>query len=367
MRLQILDSYTQVDAGQWDALVGTEGSPFLEHCFLAGLEQFGCATRDTGWVPRPVLLFDGNRLAAAAPCWVKNHSMGEFVYDHGWADAAQRAGYDYYPKLVTAAPFTPATGTRLLGDPAHRDLLLRGILEAASDCRGAHVLFCQREEAEWLAERGLFPRTQFQFHWLNEGYQHFDDFLGRFRSKHRNKLRRERREASQFRIEAGTSPDASRIDALYSFYTDTCTNFGPWGRAYLSHDFFHYLRENWADRIHYVIAWDGRTPIAGTFNVMKGKRLYGRYWGSTAAMKFLHFELCYYQPIDWCIEHGFDVFEPGHGGGHKYKRGFTPTTTWSSHLLADPRLHDGLSRFTAGEREHVAQQVRELTEQSRLR
>lgn len=367
--IRVHDSYGAIDPTAWDSLVGPDGSPFLEHAFLFGLELLGCATEETGWVPRPITVHDDDgTLVAGAPGWVKSHSMGEFVYDHSWADAAVRARIPYYPKLIIAVPFTPVAGRRLLtSSPQWREPLLRGLEQAASGTHGLHILFDTAEEAHWLSDRGGFSRTQFQFHWKNEDYGCFEDFLGCFKSKVRNKIRRERRDTRSLRIEAMLNPDDRRLNALHGFYRNTCRNFGPWGRVYLSEDFFHYLAEHWRDRLQSVIAWDGDRPVGGTLNVEKAGRLYGRYWGCTEEVKFLHFELCYYQAIDWCIDRKLDVFEPGHGGGHKYKRGFEPVITYSNHWLADPRLHQALAHHVRDERMHVEDHVAVLNQQSRLR
>lgn len=365
-KVTIHDSYRGIDPVAWDALVG-EGSPFLEHAFLAGLEAHGCAVPETGWGPCPVTVEDDDgRILGAAPAWLKGHSMGEFVYDHGWADAARRARIPYYPKLVVGVPFTPVTGGRLLvaegeAPEAVRDALLAGLQHAAGEAaHGVHVLFDTEEEARFLESRGAFSRLQYQFHWTNHGYADFEGFLARFGSKKRNKIRRERKELRGLRIEAGTNPTPERIDAMHAFYTGHCEQFGPWGRAYMNRDFFQHLGEVWGDRLHIVMAFDGDRPVAGTFNVRKGERLYGRHWGAEEAMKFLHFEVCYYQAIDYCIREGLRVFEPGHGGGHKYRRGFEPTLTWSSHWLAHQGLHQALEAHTAQERDAVRDQVAEL-------
>lgn len=363
--IRIYGSYTEIPGDAWDAVLG-DGSPFLEHTFLAGLETFGCAVQDTGWVPRPVTVWEDGELVAVAPGWVKLHSMGEFVYDHSWADAAHRAGFEYYPKLVVTAPFSPVTSEKLLVREGRdverlRKALVQGLLVAArEDCHGVHVLFDSAEEARVLDGLGGFPRTQFQFWWVNEGYGSFEDFLSRFKSKTRNKIRRERKEANRLRIVATTHPTPDQLRALHGFYRNTCSQFGPWGRVYMSEDFFLHLGETWSHRLHTVLAYDGDEPVAGAFNVVKGDRLYGRHWGAGEDHRFLHFEVCYYRAIEYCIEHGLEVFEPGHGGGHKYKRGFRPTTTYSSHWLLRPELHQGLAHYTAAERDHVAERVEEL-------
>ena len=362
---RVLDSYLGIDPTAWDNLVGP-GSPFLEHTFLAALEAYGCAAPATGWTPRPIVVEREGALVGAAPGWVKAHSMGEFVYDHRWAQAAAANGISYYPKLVVAVPFTPATGSRLLvasgGDTvAVRRSLLAGIGEASRGTRGAHVLFGTAEESEWLATNGMFARLQYQFHWKNEGYQTFDDFLSTFTSKRRNTLRRERRDLAAFDIRAVTAPSGAELDAMHALYVRHTEQFGPWGRAYLSRDLFRHLGAVWGDRLHLVLARQHGEVVAGAFNVIKGDRLYGRYWGSAVDVPFLHFEVCYYRAIEACIERQIRVFEPGHGGEHKYRRGFEPTITWSNHALAEPRLHEALRAFSAEEAAYVRREVAELS------
>lgn len=360
--VEMPDGYGRIDASEWDSLLAPDDSPFLEHAFLLALEETGCASPRTGWTPRPVLVRDDEgRLAAAAPAWVKTHSMGEFVYDHAWADAVERAGRAYYPKLVVAVPFTPVTGRRLLvradRPEAWTAALVDGLRRAAAGCHGLHVLFDKAAEAAVLEALGLFPRLQFQFHWRNEGYDRFDDWISGFRSKARNKLRRERREVARFRFTVGTDPTPDELDVLHAFYTDTCRRFGPWGHAHLSRELFRRLGERWGHRLHVVLAHDEHGVAGGALNVVKGDRLYGRTWGCREEQPFLHFEVCYYRAIEYCIEHRLAAFEPGHGGGHKYRRGFSPTLTWSNHAFPDPQVHEGLRRFAAAEARAVREQV----------
>jgi predicted N-acyltransferase len=293
--------------------------------------------------------------------------MGEFVYDHGWADAARRAGLRYYPKLVVAVPFTPVVGPRLLvagEDPVARDALFEGIGRAAEDCHGLHVLFDTEAEAAWLAERDAFLRLQYQFHWHNEGYRSFEDWLSTLPSHKRNKIRRERKALAGLRIESGTVPTSDVLEALHRFYANTARQFGPWGHVYLSREFYRHLGEVWGGRLHTVTAWDGDHIVGGAFNVVKYGRLYGRTWGCDEQVRFLHFEVCYYRAIEDCIANGWSAFEPGHGGGHKYRRGFRPVLTRSNHHLRDPRLHEALRRYTAEEAAAVVEQVGALTAQA---
>lgn len=365
--VEVLGSWTDVDQAGWDALVA-DGSPFLEYAFLAGLETEGCATPRTGWAPRPVVIRDDHgALVAGAPGWIKTHSMGEFVYDHGWANAAERAGYRYYPKVVAAVPFTPVTGARLLVRPdqdvtQRRRELLAGLARAAPEATAVHLLFDAADECAWADSVGLFPRLQYQFHWTNRGYTSFEDWLrDAFDSKQRNAIRRERKEvASLVTIEVIEAPGTALVDALYGFYTSTCRQFGPWGHVYLTRRFFQHLVDQWGHRLHAVVARRGDEVVGGAFNVRKGDRLYGRYWGCSDVIRFLHFEVCYYAPVAWCIDHGLAVFEPGHGGEHKYRRGFLPVITRSNHRFADPRLHAAFEAHAREEAQVVQAEVAAL-------
>jgi predicted N-acyltransferase len=366
MQVRVQGSWSEVPAEAWDALVGA-GSPFLEHAFLWTLERTGCASPETGWTPRPVTVWDDQgRLVGGAPAWRKTHALGEFVYDQGWSEAARRAGIRYYPKLVVAAPFSPVTGERLLrATPSVTEPLLAGIAAAAEDCAGIHVLFDTPAESQQLAERGWFRRAQYQFHWKNEGYRTFDDFLSTFRSDTRNQIRRERRALSQLAITVETAPSPALLDTLHGFYSRTAGQFGPWGHVHLSAAAFRALGEVWGHRLQAVIARDGDQVVGGALNVRKGDRLYGRYWGAAAEIRYLHFEVCYYQAIAWAIAEGISVFEPGHGGEHKYRRGFVPTLTWSNHALAEPRLHAALAAHTAAEVAAVEAEATALAGQRR--
>jgi predicted N-acyltransferase len=360
-------SWAEVPAAAWDGLVG-EGCAFLEHEFLLTAEETGCATAPNGWTPCPITAWEGDRLVGGAPTWLKSHSMGEFVYDFGWADGARRAGYPYYPKLTVAAPFSPVTGRRILWvDEPARSAVLGAIQRASVALPGAHVLFDEALEAARLEDDGWFSRIQYQFHWKNEGYSTFDDFLKRFRSDTRNKIRRERKALAHLRIEVERAPGPDVLSALHALYSLSSSRFGPWGHVYLSREAFLRLGERWGHRLHVVVARDGREIVGGSVNVLKGDRLYGRYWGASADVPFLHFEVCYYKAIEWAIEHGIRVFEPGHGGEHKYRRGFAPSITWSSHRFTDPRLHDAFRRYATEEAATVRLQVEELIDSGPFR
>jgi hypothetical protein len=362
-------SWSRVPASDWDALVG-QGSPFLEHAFLWTLEDTGCATEATGWAPRPVMIRDDSgRLVAGAPAWIKTHSMGDFVYDHGWAESARRARIPYHPKVFVGVPFTPVTGDRLLAsDASVREVLLGALAALArSEGHGLHVAFASESDAAFLAGRGLFERLQYQFHWENAAYATFDDFLARFGSKLRSEIRRERKKVAHLAYAVEIAPPVETLDALYTFYADTTSRHGPWGHRYLSRAFFRALGERWGHRLHAVTARDRRGVLAGAFNVTKGDRLYGRTWGAREAVPYLHFEVCCHRPVEWAIANGIAAFEPGHGGEHKYRRGFLPRLVRSLHALEHPGLHDALAGWSAEQAIAVREEAKWLAERSPFR
>lgn len=375
--LRVLERVRDVPAATWDALLGEESSPFVEHAWLDMLEETGCVGEDTGWMPAHLSLWRGDELVAVAPSYVKGNSEGEFVFDWSWADLAERMGTRYYPKVVVAVPFTPATGDRVLVAPGEdRAMATRLVAGAAREwCGrfkggGVHVLF-PRDEPE-LAKDGASPwdqagylrREGFQYHWFRHGATSFDDHLARFNSKQRNQVKRELRVVREHGVTVETLPPAAHTRelarAMHGFYASTIERHGRWGRLYLNRDFFDAVVERFRDRLAWVVARDDRTgqPVAGAFNVQKGRRLYGRYWGARVEVPHLHFVVCYYAGIRHCVEHGLDVFEPGAGGEHKRARGFVPTLTRSFHWLADARMRSvigpHLERERAAVRKHVA-------------
>lgn len=375
-RFELGDGVASIDREAWNRLVGDE-SPFLEWEFLASLEDAGCVGPRTGWTPRPLLLREGDELIAACPLYAKDHSEGEFVFDWSWADAAMRAGISYYPKLLAGVPFTPVTGARVLVQ-AGRDR--RAILLAfASALRalcvenglsGVHANFLRDDEREAFVAEGFAPRLGLQYHWRNDGYADFDDFLQRFRSKRRNQVRRELREIATagIRIEA-LQGDALRDElapVLFPLYLTTIEK-SPWGRRYLNRRFFELLVERFRRRLCVMLAWRDGRPIAGTINVQKGDALYGRYWGAFGEVRHLHFALCYYAGVRHCIEHGLARFEPGAGGDYKQLRGFDATPTWSVHWLAEPRLATAVARFLDEERTRAAELIEALRDASALK
>jgi hypothetical protein len=374
--IELADGVAEVARDDWNALVGG-GSPFLEWDFLASLEQAGCVGADSGWAPRPLLLREGRSLVAACPLYVKGHSEGEFVFDFGWADAAQRAGIRYYPKLLVGVPFTPVTGARFLvregTDRAVAVARLSSALRELCESNGlssVHVNFCREEELPPLERAGFLPRIGLQYHWRNAGYARFDDFLGRFRSKRRNQIARERRGLADAGVTLETLVGDAIPDAvfprMFELYLSTIDK-NPWGRQYLNARFFELLRERFRERLCFVLARQGGDVVAGTVNVQKGDALYGRYWGALREVRHLHFNVCYYAAVEHCIAQGLSRFEPGAGGDYKQVRGFDATPTFSAHFLAEPRLAAAVGRFLERERAQADGEIAWLRERSALK
>lgn len=339
-------------------------NPFLSFDFLDCLEQSGCVQAGTGWTPRHLALEDGG-VVAAMPLYLKSDSMGEYVFDHGWADAYQRAGGRYYPKLQASVPFTPATGRRLLtvgGDRAaeHQRALAGAATELATRERlsSVHVTFMLPEERELCSQLGYLKRTDLQFHFQNPGYRDFDDFLDSLSSRKRKALRRERRGAlSGLSIDLLTGSDLNEAawDAFFGFYMDTGGR--KWGRPYLNRRFFDMIGERMPDRILLALARNGERYVAGALNFIGSDTLHGRYWGANEYHPFLHFELCYYQAIDWAIDHGLDRVEAGAQGEHKLARGYAATPTFSAHWIADPGFRNAVEQYLTSERKQAAMAV----------
>ena len=323
--VELAEGVAALNRDEWDALVADE-SPFLEWDWLATLEDAGAVSGDTGWLPHPLVVRENGRLIAACPLYVKGHSQGEFVFDWGWADAAERAGIRYYPKLLVGVPFTPVTGARfLIAKGADRSLWTRRISSALREfcleqkLSSVHVNFCQRDEVAAMTDSGFLPRVGIQYHWSNHDYQSFEDYLARFRSKRRNQIRREKRQLRESGVEIRTHVGSEIPDELFSkmydFYLSTIES-RYWGRQYLNLDFFERLRDRFRSRLVFIVAYRDGQPIAGTFNVAKGDALYGRYWGTVQYVRNLHFNVCYYAAVEYCIEAGLKRFEPGAGGDY---------------------------------------------------
>jgi uncharacterized protein len=371
LTVRVAPSVGLLAAGEWEALAGAE-NPFVSHAFLTALEDSGSVGPGTGWTPAPLVLEDGaGRLLAALPAYTKDHSQGEYVFDHAWADAWERAGGHYYPKLQIAVPFTPATGPRLLlSDPAYAAPLLRA---AETLCQrhgfsSAHATFIEPSQLPLFEQAGWQPRSDIQFHWINRGYAGFDDFLAQLSSRKRKAIRKERlaaQQAVEIRAVTGAEIRPEHWDAFWLFYQDTGAR--KWGHPYLTREAFDLIGERMADRILLVLAFENGRPIAGALNFIGGEAIYGRYWGCLADKPFLHFELCYYQAIDAAIAHGLARVEAGAQGGHKLARGYEPVRTWSMHWIADPGLRAAVAEFLERERLGVAQEQLILGERAPFR
>ncbi len=353
-------------AADWDACAGAD-NPFLSHAFLAALEESGSATARTGWQPLPIAI-DGadGRLAAVMPAYAKSHSRGEYVFDHAWADAWQRAGGSYYPKLQIAVPFTPVPGRRLLT----RDPGLAPALIAAAEAvvrqhglSSAHATFIDPGEVSLFEAAGWLIRIDRQFHWTNEGYADFDGFLAALASRKRKAIRKERAaavEGLEIVHLSGNAIGEAEWDAFWHFYQDTGAR--KWGRPYLTRPFFTLLGERMADKLLLILARRDGRPIAGALNLIGGDALYGRYWGTTEEVPFLHFELCYYQAIDAAIARGLKRVEAGAQGDHKLARGYLPNPTWSAHFIPDAGFRRAVADYLAMEREAIAADIEVIAE-----
>jgi predicted N-acyltransferase len=359
-----LRSIAEVSAAAWNEVVGESAVPFLRWEWIHALEASGSATEETGWAPHHLTLWRGDRLVALAPAYLKTHSMGEYIYDFAWAEAARSLGIRYYPKLVVGVPLSPVTAPRFNVAPgesvsiAELEALALGAAQDAG-CSSVHVLFSPAEEVE-KASASWAHRLSMQYHWVNEGYRSYDEFLARFDAKRRNQLRRERgaaaRQGISIRTVRGAGLDASHAALAYRFYAATCEK-NPWGRLQLTADFFARVFHALPNVVELVVAERAGKVIAGAFNVATGQRLYGRYWGCFEDHPFLHFHVCLYHSIDECIQRGRQAFEPGAGGEHKISRGFAPTAIHSLHQLFSPKLNALVRAFLEREASHIAEVV----------
>lgn len=355
LRIEVVESLAGVEPAAWDRLVPAE-EPFCEHGFLHALEASGSVGEpETGWLPRHVLVHEGTQLVAAMPLYVKLDSYGEFIFDWGWADAARRARVAYYPKLVSAVPFTPVTGRRLLTESGPRTEELRRALvgaarQIAADVKASsvHVLFETDDEQRSMTEAGMLPRLSHQYHWRNPGtWRTFDDYLASMRSAARKGVRRERRLAREHGLELSMRTGAELGDAewaaLADFYTRTCRAHGS--PSYLTRGFFSEIRRRFSHRVAASFAHEDGTPVAGALFFHRDHSLYGRYWGARRTLEAMHFELCYYLPIEWGLERGLERFEAGAQGEHKVKRGLLPTACYSSHWIGHAGLAEAVAEF----------------------
>ncbi|MBO0709939.1 MAG: N-acetyltransferase [Acetobacteraceae bacterium] len=364
----------EVDPAAWDACAG-EDNPFVSHAFLSAVEDSGSAGARTGWLPQhAVLRNQAGDVVAAAPMYAKSHSYGEYVFDHGWAHAYERARGRYYPKLQVAVPFSPVPGPRLLLRPGAEiaPAILAGALEQACqelDLSSVHATFCTETEWDALGKAGWLQRLGMQFHWHNEGYADFEDFLGTLNARKRKAIRRERRDANAsgltFRTLQGSEITKREWDAFYRFYTSTVDR--KWGSAYLTRAFFSLIGERLDTRVVLMLAEKDGTPVAGALNLAGRDTLYGRNWGCRGDWPFLHFELCYYQAIDWAIAHGLQRVEAGAQGRHKIQRGYVPCPTYSAHWIAHPALRRAIANFLEEERPAIRADMAMLASQSPYR
>ena len=375
LQVRALSGLKQIGAAAWDACAtspetlaaGDETyNPFVSHAFLSALEESGCVSDRTGWLPLHVALEQDGRMLGLAPCYLKSHSQGEYVFDHGWADAYERAGGRYYPKLQVSVPFTPVTGPRFLIAPgADPDLATGGLiaglraLRDQTEASSIHATFLREAESARAGAAGFLQRTDQQFHWENPGYSGFEDFLGALASRKRKTIRRERRDALAEGItieqRTGADLDAAHWDAFYEFYRDTGTR--KWGRPYLNRRFFALLAERMPERVLLVLARRAGRYVAGAINLIGDTALYGRNWGCTEDHPFLHFEVCYYQAMDFAISRGLKRVEAGAQGEHKLARGYRPVLMHSAHDIADPGLARAVADYLRRERRHVAATV----------
>jgi len=390
--LEAVPSVSDIQAEDWDACANPFAlstvagdicvnskpayNPFVSHAFFSAIEASGSATVRTGWGPRHLIAKVDGTVAGIVPCYLKSHSQGEYVFDRGWADAYERAGGRYYPKLQASVPFTPATGPRLLirGGVDQDQIgtaLASGLvaLTSVSKASSAHVTFAREAECKLLAEHGFLQRTDQQFHWHNHGFASFDDFLATLNSRHRKAIKRERREAvaGGITIHWLTGKDITQDawDAFFAFYMETGSR--KWGRPYLTRAFFSLVGESMAENVLLVMARRNNRWIAGAINFIGSHTLFGRNWGAIEHHPFLHFEVCYYQAIDFAIKRGLKTVEAGAQGEHKIARGYLPQTTYSAHYIADPDLRRAISDYLKRERAYVAEAGRELSEAAPFR
>jgi len=372
--LEAVSSIGQISAEEWDSCANPAGqpyNPFVSHAFFSALENSGSAVARTGWAARHLIARENGAIAGLVPCYLKNHSQGEYVFDRGWADAYERAGGRYYPKLQASVPFTPATGARLLVRPDLDRERIRSTLAAgliglcqATEASSVHVTFAREDEWKFLGAQGFLLRNDQQFHWHNQAYGSFEDFLGSLNSRHRKAIRRERREALSNGISVhhltGKEITEEAWDAFFEFYMETGSR--KWGRPYLNRAFYSEIDRTMANDVLLVMAKRNNQWIAGAINFIGSETLFGRHWGAVEHHPFLHFEICYYQAIDFAIQRRLRIVEAGAQGEHKLARGYLPQTTYSAHYIADPGLRHAIADYLKRERAYVAEAGRELTD-----
>lgn len=354
---KIASGVSGLNAVAWDRLGAND--PFVSHAFLSALEQSKSVGQGTGWTPAPILIEDeADHLLAAAPAYLKTHSQGEYVFDHGWAQAWETAGGQYYPKLQIAVPFTPVPGPRLLGARAQQILAAAEAVTVQHEMSSAHITFIDETGASEAERRGWLIRHGVQYHWFNRGYRSFDDFLAALKHSKRKSIRKERRDALEgleVRTLRGSEIRSADWDAMWAFYQDTGSR--KWGRPYLTREFFEIIGDKLGDAVLLMLAYRGSRRIAGALNFVGQDTLYGRYWGCTEEVPFLHFELCYYQAVEWAVEHGLSSVQAGAQGEHKVARGYEPVVTKSAHFIPNRSFRKAVAEFVEAEREAVAAEV----------
>ncbi|MFV0297842.1 MAG: GNAT family N-acetyltransferase [Hyphomicrobiaceae bacterium] len=371
--VKVVNDIADITASDWDRCANPPElplDPFLTHAFLHALEEAGTVGPRTGWMPQHLVLEENGIVTGVMPLYAKSHSKGEYIFDYGWAEAYERTGGHYYPKLQGAVPFTPVPGRRLLVEPGpdaatrERSLLAAAIEVAKrSSLSSLHLTFMDEGQWQRAGDAGLLQRTDKQFHWHNAGYDTFDDFLATLASRKRKNVRKERLMALDSGLEiehiTGSALTEAHWDAFYRFYMDTGSR--KWGRPYLNRKFFSLLGARMADRVLLMLARRGDTYVAGALNLIGGDCLYGRYWGTTEHAPFLHFELCYYQAIDYAIRHKLARVEAGAQGEHKLARGYMPTATYSVHWIGDEGFRKAVARYLDDERRYMAQEREALS------
>jgi uncharacterized protein len=377
--LAVVERMRDIPRENWNSLLAPDDSPFVDWDWLCSMEESRSAARKTGWAPYHLAVRMGpdRKLVAACPLYLKTHSMGEFVFDHGWADAAERAGISYFPKLLVGVPFTPHTGRRFLVAPGLErrpmvQVLARALIQLCTDNKisSAHANFCAEDEAEALRELGYLERLGYQYHWLNGGFETFDDYLAQLKSKRRYAVRHERAaldsQGVRIRIHAGEEIPDAMFGAMFKIYLSTIEKL-YWGRQYLTREFFDLIRDNFKRHICFVCAYRGDELIAGTINLQKAGVFYGRYWGCFEDLRYLHFNVCYYAAIEHCIASGIKRFEPGAGGEYKWLRGFNPALTRSMHFVAHSGLRKAIANFLVRERREVEAWIAEGHKRGQLK
>ena len=376
IEISVLSGLGDIAGADWDACACPEAAdgrpvdPFTTHRFLSALERSGSVGPGTGWQPHHLVAREEGQVIAVMPLYAKSHSQGEYIFDHGWADALHRAGGQYYPKLQAAVPFTPATGRRFLTRPGWRETgiaaLTQAMVQVAADngLSSAHITFCTGEEAEAGARMGLLHRITQQFHWENRGYEDFDAFLAQLSSRKRKAIRKERAGAARFggtiRALTGGDLEPEHWDAFWAFYQDTGSR--KWGRPYLTRAFFDEVQAGMRDDVLLILAERGGRPVAGALNFIGRETLFGRYWGAIEDHRYLHFECCYYRAIDHAIAHGLARVEAGAQGEHKLARGYLPVETHSLHWIAEPSFRNAVARYLEAEARAVGQEIEILTD-----